>query len=237
MSELNSTVRHGTSVWQQNPVLIHLLGLSPLLALSSSVLLAALMLISLCVILILGTVSDEALARYFPLYRDSLWRLPVLALVLTVPSSFLDWLLATYLPEAHAGLGIYVLLLCCNFAVLVHLQTQNAAIVITRRLLSALELLGGYTVVLLSLAAIRELLAYGRLFHDSDALFSDSLAAGSIQAAQFFGFAATQPAALLILGLIAAAARQATIVFASRRKDPNSDISPPIRARVTEKLQ
>ena len=54
MSELNSAVRHGTSWWQQNPVIIHLLGLSPLLALSTGVTLATLLLLCLSMILLVA---------------------------------------------------------------------------------------------------------------------------------------------------------------------------------------
>ena len=239
MSELNSAVRHGSSIWQQNPVVIHLLGLSPLLALSSSLILAAMLLLCLVLILIAGTVSDQLLARRFPGYDDALWRLPALALLLTVPGSFMDWLLTRYLPEVHESLGLYVLLLCCNFTVLVHLQTQRGVSRMGQRLRCAITVAGGYAVALLALTTIREFRTYGRLFHDGAALFTDTTAAAAQvgQLGQLFSFAASQPAALLLLGLVIAAAQQINLIVAAKKANPHSEITPASRARVTEKLQ
>lgn len=236
MSELNSAVRHGSSIWQQNPVVIHLLGLSPLLALSSSLILAAMLLLCLVLILIAGTVSDQLLARRFPGYDDALWRLPALALLLTVPGSFMDWLLTRYLPEVHESLGLYVLLLCCNFTVLVHLQTQRGVSRMGQRLRCAITVAGGYAVALLALTTIREFLTYGRLFHDGAALFTDT-AAATPQVGQLFSFAASQPSALLLLGLLIAAAQQINLIVAAKKANSHSEITPASRARVTEKLQ
>lgn len=236
MSELNSAVRHSCSIWQQNPVVIHLLGLSPLLALSSSLILATVLLLCLAVILVVGTVSDQLLARKLPTYGDALWRLPLLALLLTVPGSVMEWLLARYLPAAQVNLGLYVLLLCCNFTVLVHLQSQRDAGRLGQRLHCAVTVLGGYAVALLALTAIREFLAYGRLFHDGAVMFA-STATATPRSGQLFSFAASQPAALLLLGLLIAAARQINLVVAARKASSGSHVTPANRARVTEKLQ
>lgn len=64
MTELNHAVRHGLASWAENPVLVHGLGLSPLLALSNSFQVAVALLLCMSVVVFVGTGAYQLIKRH-----------------------------------------------------------------------------------------------------------------------------------------------------------------------------
>ncbi len=228
MTDLANRAREAHSLWHHNPVLVHLFGLTPLLALSTTVLLGATLLLTLAALLIVATaVSGLLLAKINASWRF-LFHLGLLALLTTAISA----LLAIWAPALHAAIGIYLPLLGCSLLPLLHLQTAQPGTGSGTRLQLLARLLGGYGLVVMILAGLREVLTYGDLLTDTGMLMADT-APGVAPA--LLPFAATPAAGFMLLGLLAAAA--AWLRQYTGPAQPTVDVEPAARARVTEKLQ
>lgn len=228
MTDLANRARDAHSLWHDNPVLVHLLGLTPLLALSTTVLLGATLLLTLTILLAVATAVSGLLLTKINASWRFLFHLGLLALLTTSISA----LLSAWAPALHAAIGIYLPLLSCSLLPLLHLQAAQAETGLGARLLLLARLTGGYGLVVMTLAGLREALAYGGLLADADMLIAD--AAPGV-ARSLLPFAATPAAGFMLLGLLAAAAtwlRQFT-----DPGQPTPDVEPAARARVTEKLQ
>ncbi len=241
MSELNSAVRHPASLWQHNPVAVYLLGLSPMLALSTKTSVALALLLLFGLLLTLAVASDAVLTRYLSNYRSATWRLPGLIVLLSVIGTLLDFLLVRYSSALHAELGFYPLLLVCNFAIVVTLESQRALATARARIHNAATLLLAYALLLLPLALLREYLIYGTVLQDMGLLLPSSApvtsADSSLNQSVNPVFAATPGAAFLLLGLLIALGNLLrTRVDVAVVLKPEV-VEPAPRARVTEKLQ
>ena len=212
MSEINSSLRHGLNAWPQNPVFVHALGLSPLLAVTTSISAAATLLACFAFLLLTGSALHQV-AR--PFINDT-WRIASLVAVLAVLTTVMDAVLSSYVPALREELGIYLPLLCCNFAVVVHIEAQRQLTRVQDSIIPTLAVIAGYGIVLLVLAAFREYLALGVLH---------------------FEFAMTPAGALLLLGLLTATSNALRNRFGSAQKAGDGIVEPAPRARVTEKLQ
>ncbi len=118
MTDLANRARDAHSLWHDNPVLVHLLGLTPLLALSTTVLLGATLLLTLTILLAVATAVSGLLLTKINASWRFLFHLGLLALLTTTISA----LLSAWAPALHAAIGIYLPLLSCSLLPLLHLQ-------------------------------------------------------------------------------------------------------------------
>lgn len=234
MSELNSSLRHGFSLWQQNPVLVHGLGLSPLLALSTSVTVTIGLLICLGLLLITGSIAQPFIKRHI----SEIWRLASLVLLLALLTTLIGIALAHFFPALHQALGLYLPLLCCNFAVIVQLSSADHDQGKQVNIGPSLTMIAGYALAMLSFASLRELLIRGSLLSDSQLLIPGTETGTLSQLTpEQYNFFTTPPAALLLLGLLLAACNFLRSRSAVRGDQNKQTIVAAPRARVTEKLQ
>lgn len=228
MSELADRSIDAHSLWRNNPVLVHMFGLTPLLALSTTVLLGTTLLLIMGVLVLAGSaISSLLLGRINANWRF-LVNLTLLALLATLASLLLD----VWKPMLHEALGIYLPLLSCSLLPLLHLQTCTPDSGFSQRLLPLGKLLAGYGLAVIMLAMIREGLTYGGLFTDLG-LFMAGMA--STPQPSLLPFAATPAGGFLLLGLLAAAATWLRQWLGTSQV--NHKVEPAPRARVTEKLQ
>ena len=154
-------------LWRNNPAIVQLLGLCPLLAVSSTVVnalglgLATLMVLmgsNVIVSLIRNQVSDTV-------------RLPVFVMIIATFVTCTEMLMKAYTYELFQILGIFVPLIVTNCAILGRAEafaSRNTPV------LAALDgfMMGmGFLLVLVLLGALRELLGQGSLFVDMNLLF------------------------------------------------------------------
>lgn len=221
MSHLNSAVRETASIWQGNPVAAHLLGLSPLLAVSTTLASALTLLACFAIALASGIAIDSVLRHYLTNYKNAIWRLPALIVGLSILCSCLDWLIARFLPQVHETLGIYVLLLCCNFAILLQIITLTSSntprlsgkVIAIKLSMDITTIVAAYALVLVPVAGIRQWLG------------------GTLP------FALSPPAAFLLLGLMIALFNLLHRQWFNTAGQQSEVLEPAPRARVTEKLQ
>jgi len=149
-----------TGFWRQNLALVQLLGLCPLLAVTTSVVNGlALGLATTGVLTITNTVISMMRGALIPFVRIPLFVLIVAALVTCV-----DLLTNAVLDDLHQALGLFIPLIVTNCAVLAQAETVASRRPVGEALLTGLATGFGFLTVLVLLGAMRELLGHGTLF-------------------------------------------------------------------------
>ncbi len=223
-------------VFRNNPVFAHLLGLSPVLAISTTVTNGIAMGLATSFVLIFSTLCVSILRAQL----NSRWRFLYFMLILGGLTSLVDILMQwTHFP-LYRELGIYVPLICCNFAILINLETMAYHNDCKKSLVKAALLACGYLFALILLSSIRELLANGSLLENWQLLLPGSAESPTLREAKSpnsaFGFAAYQPAALIILGLLVAAWNVLSTTIIPAKFSDGTQVIPVKRERVTGKI-
>jgi electron transport complex protein RnfE len=155
--DTRSILANGLSV--QNPGLVQLLGLCPLLAVSTTVAYGlGLGLATIAVLLISNTLAALIGRWLLPEVRIAVFVVVIAAAVTAV-----ELTLAAWLPAIHAGLGIFLPLIVTNCLVLARAESFAARNAVGSAMLDALAMGVGFMLVLLALGASRELLGHGSL--------------------------------------------------------------------------
>jgi electron transport complex protein RnfE len=189
------------SLWKQNPGLVQLLGMCPLLAMSNSVVNAAGL--GLATVFVMGMSNYAvALLRGFIPYEI---RIPVFILIIAALVTVVDFAMNAWLHDLYLVLGIFIPLIVTNCIVLARVEAfaaKNAAVA------SALDgaMMGlGLTLVLVALGAIRELVGQGTLLTGIDMVIPSAKPL-QILSEDYPGFlvAILPPGAFFVLGLLIA---------------------------------
>ena len=193
----------GNGLWKNNPALVQLLGLCPLLAVTASVVnalglavatLFVLVISNLCVSLIRNVVTDSI-------------RLPAFVLIIAAAVTGTELLMQAYAYELYQILGIFLPLITTNCVIL----GRADAFAAKNRVLPAVAdgvMMGlGFGLVLVVLGAIRELLGTGTLFANMDLLLGPAAQSWTLVVAQDYPgllLAILPPGAFIITGLLIA---------------------------------
>ncbi len=189
------------SLWKQNPGLVQLLGMCPLLAMSNSVVNAAGL--GLATVFVMGMSNyGVSLLRSFIPYEI---RIPVFILVIAALVTMVDLAMNAWLHSLYLVLGIFIPLIVTNCIVLARVEAFAAK---NPPLASALDgaMMGaGLTLVLVALGAVRELVGTGALFAGIEMIIPSAQAV-QILPADYPGFlvAVLPPGAFFVLGALIA---------------------------------
>ncbi len=201
MSDFSNITRQG--LWENNPALVQILGMCPLLAVTTTVInglglgLATL----LTLVLSNGTVS---LIRGW--LRPEI-RIPVFVLVIAAIVTTIELLMNAYLHELYKVLGIFIPLIVTNCAIIARAEAFAAKNPLAPSLLDGFMMGLGFTLVLVVLGALREGLGQGTLLAHAHLMFGE--AARDLQITlvdDYSGFllAILPPGAFIGLGLLIA---------------------------------
>ncbi|MDJ0927629.1 MAG: electron transport complex subunit E [Gammaproteobacteria bacterium] len=193
--------RHG--LWQANPGLVQLLGLCPLLAVSTTMInglglgLATLAVITATNVLVSAT-------RHW-LHQDL--RLPFFVLLIATLVTGVDLIFQAWFFDLHANLGLFIPLIVTNCVILGRAEAFASKNPV---LLSLADGVGhglGFAGVLVLLGGLRELFGRGTLLHGAEQLFGPGAAGLEIvflQSQQGLLLASLPPGAFLALALLVA---------------------------------
>ena len=157
-------------LWKNNPALVQLLGLCPLLAVSASVvnslgLAAATLFVlissNLCVSVVRNVVSDTI-------------RLPVFVMIIAASVTAIELLMHAYIYELYQILGIFLPLITTNCIILGRADAFAAKNPVLPSIYDGFIMGVGFGAVLVVLGAIRELLGTGGLFANMQLLFGET---------------------------------------------------------------
>jgi len=157
------------SLWRNNLTFVQLLGLSPLLAVTTSVVNGlALGLATTAVLLVTNTVISLVRRVVIPA-----WRIPLFVLVATALVTAIDLAANALFDDLHEALGLYIALVVANCAVAAQADTVASRRPVVEAALSGLATGLGALGVLVLLGGVRELLGHGTLFAGMPMLFGD----------------------------------------------------------------
>jgi electron transport complex protein RnfE len=154
-------------LWEGNPALVQLLGLCPLLAVSTSAVNA--LGLGLATILVL-TVCAAAVSALRPITRPEI-RLPLFVLVFASAVTAVDLSVRAWLPELHVAIGLFIPLIVTNCMILGRAEAFASRQRIGLATLDGLMMGLGFAAALLAIGMIRELLGQGTVFADLQLLF------------------------------------------------------------------
>lgn len=154
-------------IWKQNTGLVQILGLCPILAVSTSVVNGVSLGIATILVMILSNLAISLLRNLIPYeIRIPVFILIIAALVTAVDLAFNAWLHSLYLV-----LGIFIPLIVTNCIVLARVEAFAAKNPAAHSAVDGLGMGIGLTLVLGVLGAMRELVGSGTLFAGIDQLF------------------------------------------------------------------
>lgn len=226
MSQYREIIRQG--IWNNNPGLVQLLGLCPLLATSSSLTNA----LGLGIATILVLISTNGVISLIRHQVPDEIRIPIFVMVIAAVVTAIELLMQAYTYPLYQSLGIFIPLIVTNCIVIGRAEAFASKNPILPALFDGLMMGLGFTAVLVSLGAVRELLGQGTLFAGADTLlgpWAKVLEIQLYQADSHFLLAILPPGAFLVLGGLIAL-KNAIDLRQKKRQQQTTVIT---RARVT----
>lgn len=149
-------------LWRENPLLVRLLGLCPLLALCDRVVMGLAVGVLVAVVMLWTQLLTAAATPMIPVSV----RLPAQAIFAALAVMILQLLLQGFRVELHARMGMYLPVMAGCCLVLVRAEEHAGAASLRAATIDALQHGVAVLVIAVAVAAIRELLAYGSLLRD-----------------------------------------------------------------------
>jgi len=197
------TLAHN-GLWKQNPGLVQLLGLCPLLAVSNSLVNALGLGLATTLVITLSNTVIAPVRSYVP----NEIRIPVFVLIIAVLVTVVQYLMNAYVYGLYLVLGIFVPLIVTNCIVLARAESFASKNPMLPSAVDGMMMGLGLTAVLATLGGMREIIGKGTLFSGFDLVFGDSAKSWVIHVIpDYHGFllAILPPGAFIGLGLIIAA--------------------------------
>jgi len=156
-------------LWKNNPALVQVLGLCPLLAVSASVVNA--LGLGLATLMVL-TASNTAVSLIRNQISDTI-RLPAFVMIIASLVSCIELVMKAYTYELYQILGIFIPLIVTNCAVLGRAEAFASKNKILPAALDGFMMGLGFTLVLVFVGAIREILGTGMIFNNMQLILGD----------------------------------------------------------------
>ncbi len=144
---------------RENPVTLHVLGICSALAITNSLTSSLIMSVSLTAVLVMTNVAISLIRKHLPSSVRLIVQITIIASAVTV----IDQVLTAYLPDAAKTLSVYVALIVTNCIVLGRAEACAMKQGVGTSILDALGNGLGYSIILIVVAVIRELLGNGSL--------------------------------------------------------------------------
>lgn len=190
-------------LWQNNPGLVQLLGLCPLMAVTTNVVNG--LGLGIATLMTLAT-TNLLISLLRPFIREEI-RIPAFVLIIASTVTAIELLMHAYFSELYAVLGIFIPLIVTNCIIIGRAEAYAAKNPPKYAWLDGLMMGLGFALVLVSLGAIRELLANGTLFAQAHLMFGETARSLTLQISDPFKgllLAALPPGAFISLGFLVA---------------------------------
>jgi electron transport complex protein RnfE len=203
MSEPTYTHIIKEGLWVNNPGLVQLLGLCPLLAVTTNAING--LGLGLATLLTL-TASNVTVSLIRNIVRPEV-RIPVFVLVIASIVTVIELAMNAWLHELYLILGIFIPLIVTNCAIIGRAESFASRQSVDRALLDGLAMGAGFTLVLVTLGGLRELIGQGTLLSQAHLMFGEfgrHLTLTLIDDYRGFLLAILPPGAFLGLGFLIA---------------------------------
>lgn len=193
-----TSIRSG--IWHDNPGLVQLLGLCPLLAVTTSFVNGLGLGIATLLVLSCSNVLVSATRRFIrPEIRIPMYVLIISSLVTCIEMIFLAWF-----PDLGRSLGIFIPLIVTNCAIVARAEIFASRNPVGASLLDGISMGSGFALLLMAIGAFRELIGQGTIMSRLDMLFGGEPSSGIVIVDGGFLLAILPPGAFIALGLFVA---------------------------------
>lgn len=202
MSERDGLVsRLRTGIWEDNPGLVQLLGLCPLLAVTTTFVNGLGLGLATLFVLACSNVLVSATRRFIrPEIRIPMYVLIISSLVTCIEMIFLAWF-----PALGRSLGIFIPLIVTNCAIVARAEVFASRNSVGASLVDGIAMGSGFALLLMAIGAFRELIGYGSIMSRMDMLFGGDPRSGLVIVDGGFLLAILPPGAFISLALFVAA--------------------------------
>ncbi|RTE65542.1 electron transport complex subunit E [Amphritea opalescens] len=217
-------------LWDNNPALVQLLGLCPLLAVTGTVVNAMGLGLASTIVLMGSNLSISMFRQFIP---ESV-RLPVFVMIIASFVTCIELLMQAFTYELYTILGIFIPLIVTNCAIMGRADAFAIKNPVGASLLDGAMMGLGFTLVLMVLGGMREILGLGTLFSDMQLLFGPAAESWKIIIVEDyvgFLFAILPPGAFVGMGLLIAVKNIIDKRLEEKRKAPAVPTEPGAETR------
>ncbi len=143
---------------KENPVFVMALGLCPTLAVSSSVMNAIGMGLAATFVLVCSNIIISMIKNFIP----NKIRIPAYIVVIASFVTIVDMVMEAYVPALHKSLGLFIPLIVVNCIILGRAEAFAGKNNVIKSMLDGLGMGLGFTLALIVIATIREILGAGQ---------------------------------------------------------------------------
>jgi electron transport complex protein RnfE len=208
-------------LWKNNPGLVQLLGLCPLLAVTATVTNALGLGLATLLVLVCSNATVSAIRHWVP--KEI--RIPIFVLIIAAFVTCVQLLMNAYTYGIYQSLGIFLPLIVTNCAIIGRAEAYASKNPIKQASFDGLMMGLGFALVLIVLGAIREVLGQGTLFDGANLLLGDWAAVLRIEVIHLdsqFLLAILPPGAFIAMGFIIAF-KNAIDSYVKQRQPKESD--------------
>lgn len=190
-------------LWKNNPGLVQLLGLCPLMAVTNNAINGLGLGMATIIALVASNVAISTVRYYI---RPEI-RIPAFIMIIAANVTIVDLLMNAFFHDLYVILGIFIPLIVTNCAVLGRAEAFASKHSPAEAALDSFMMGLGFTCVLITLGGLREVIANGTLFSQANLMFGESAKALTLHLSNDFHgllLAALPPGAFIGLGLLVA---------------------------------
>ncbi len=158
-------------LWNNNAVFAQMLGLCPLLAVSNTVINALGLGIATIMVMILSNMSVSLIRN---IIRPEI-RLPVFVVIIASSVTAIELIIHAWFHELYLVLGIFIPLIVTNCAIIARAEAFASKNTLGKSFFDGLMMGLGFTLVLVSLGAMREIIGMGTLLSNAHIMFGDGM--------------------------------------------------------------
>jgi electron transport complex protein RnfE len=188
-------------IWEDNPGLVQLLGLCPLLAVTTTFVNGLGLGIATLLVLTCSNVLVSATRRFI---REEI-RIPMYVLIISSLVTCIEMIFLAWFPSLGRSLGIFIPLIVTNCAIVARAEVFASRNSVGASFLDGVSMGLGFALLLCAIGAFRELIGQGSIMARMDMLFGGEPMNGLVLVDGGFLLAILPPGAFISLGLFVAA--------------------------------
>jgi electron transport complex protein RnfE len=212
-------------LWKNNPGIVQLLGLCPLLAVTSTLTNAIGLGLATLFVLICSNATVSAIRHWVP--KEI--RIPIFVLIIASFVTCVQLLMNAYTFGLYQSLGIFLPLIVTNCAIIGRAEAYASKNPIKQASFDGLMMGLGFLLILMLLGTVREILGQGTLFDGANLLLGEWASILRVEVYQLdskFLLAILPPGAFIVMGLFIALKNAIDDrVAAAKPKTINNEIS------------
>lgn len=202
--------RMQSGLWRENPGLVQLLGLCPLLAVTSMFVNGLGLGIATLVVLTCSNVLVSATRRWI---RQEI-RIPIYVLIVASLVTCIELIFKAWFPELDRSLGIFIPLIVTNCAIVARAEIFASRNTVAASFFDGIGMGAGFALLLMAIGFTRELVGKGSIFADLDMLLGGEPVRGLVLVDGGWLLAILPPGAFFSLALAVALKK-----YLDRRRD------------------